>query len=109
MIKHFKRVVIAFICLVSFLLLLRHWMVEREEEEFRELGGRVISAIEDFRTTHNRLPENELEFGMEVTESGSGPYYVKRDSNKYMVCFGVSMDQCYAYDSETKEWKYTYW
>lgn len=108
--KLFKRIVIIVICLVSFLLLMRlwmHWMVEREEEQYRKDGGCMISAVDKFRTTHNRLPENMSELGM-GDDSGFGPFYVKRDSNKYEVFFGLGFDENYVYNSETKEWKYTY-
>lgn len=108
--KFFKRIVIIVICLVSFLWLTtrcRHWMVEREEEQYRKEGGCMISAVEKFRTTHNRLPENMSELGM-GDDSGFGPFYVKRDSNKYEVFFGLGFDENYVYDSDTKEWKYTY-
>ena len=108
--KKIKRIAVIVVCLATFSWLTTrcmHWVDEREEEQYRKEGGRMISAVEVFRTTHNRLPEHELEMGIGI-DSGCGPFYVKRDSNKYEVFFGLGFDENYVYDSETKEWKYTH-
>ena len=65
----------------------------------------MITAIENYRTTHNRLPQDQAELGI-GDEQGIGPFYVKIDSNKYMVYFGLGFDENYTYYSETKEWSY---
>jgi hypothetical protein len=80
-------------------------MAKKEEAKYREDGECVITAIENYRTTHNRLPQDQAELGIGY-EQGIGPFYVKIDSNKYMVYFGLGFDENYTYYSETKEWSY---
>ncbi|MBR2260316.1 MAG: hypothetical protein IJ916_01285 [Paludibacteraceae bacterium] len=107
--KFFKRITIIVVCLAIFLWLTTrcvHWLAEREEEQYREDGGCMISAVEEFRAMHNRLPENMSELGM-GEDSGFGPFYVKNDSNTYIVFFGLGFDENYVYNSETKEWSHT--
>ena len=50
--------------------------------------------------------ENKSELGM-GEDSGFGPFYVKNDSNTYIVFFGLGFDENYVYNSETKEWSHT--
>lgn len=102
--KIFKIVGILVICL-AFLCLSFYWMAKKEEAKYREDGECVITAIENYRTTHNRLPQDQAELGIGY-EQGIGPFYVKIDSNKYMVYFGLGFDENYTYYSETKEWSY---
>ena len=68
-------------------------------------GNEMIAKIENFRKEKGRLPESVLEIGMKETELEGPILYDKKSPSRYILSFMTSLDDGYAYDSDTKEWK----
>jgi hypothetical protein len=72
----------------------------------QRLGEEVVSKVENFRITHQRLPESLAEIGIEVKSESDPPvYYRKESSGRYTVWYGLSLGESMTYDSATGKWE----
>ena len=72
----------------------------------QRLGEQVVAKVENFRQINGRLPESLQEIGIQVKSLSDPPvYYLKKDSDHYIVWYGLSLGESMAYDSQTKQWE----
>jgi len=90
-------------------LLFAFWFFHLRHERERYLIGRgkiIVEKIEEFRTTHGRLPNSLKEIGEEEIDEGSyALWYVIGSEYDYMLTFGISFDDNKYYYSDTKTWE----
>ncbi|CAM1371628.1 conserved hypothetical protein [Tenacibaculum litopenaei] len=69
-------------------------------------GNAIISKIEIFKISNNRLPNSMSELGIKE-EMMDLFYYEKNDiTNSYLVWYGTILGESVTYDSTTKKWNY---
>jgi hypothetical protein len=103
------RIVWAISVLVILLIIFRmavpdSWGYREQFADSQEL----IQAIEEFRVTSHRLPDNEEVYRLMEhlgwTPSEACPCYNKESSEEYIVYFGTTLGESKVYHSTTGEW-----
>jgi len=65
---------------------------------------RVVGAVETFRAAHHRLPTDIREADPELAKEDR-VFYQRENQQSYIVWFGLSLGESYAYDSSLKRWR----
>lgn len=93
-------VVLAGIVLGLFLSWRSDWLFH-----WREFGtgNQIVSRVNVFRMSHNRLPETLNELG--VDDRDLKIFYRKVSNDEYCVWFGTTLGDSEIYNSRTKRWE----
>lgn len=100
-----KRVMQFILILVVLFLLYDIFLNESREDRLMKEGDALVEKIENFRQTHNRLPDSLEEIGLKEGEGVDALYYNIYSKNNYMVSFGMILGESKTYYSDTKQWE----
>src|SRR5688572_10082892 len=66
-------------------------------------ANRAVKLIEEFVTTHHRLPNDLCEVRLKCQEDG--PIYYRKDNEReYIVWYGTRLGSSVIYESKTRKW-----
>ena len=65
----------------------------------------LIAAIEQFKSTHGRLPIGVSELPATEFSQPSRVFYQPSGNGSYEVWFGRSLGESYTYDSSSRSWR----
>lgn len=70
-------------------------------ENRRDRAHKLILEIESYQAQNHKIPDNITETSMKDEYS---IFYIKRDSDTYIIGYGAELGESYIYNSDSKEW-----
>ncbi len=92
------------IILCTVIILVFSWFFVIKNSDFNA-GNKIINKIEEYRISHDNLPESLNDIGFKTDES-SKYFYESGTNSKYVVYFSRGFDETWAYYSDSKEWEW---